>query len=163
MRWAKPIIKSPISTRTGCSRDCPRLSLATTLRSNRDARSRWQDVFLTISTGQRRINATSQSSRDTPPEPNIRPRETICDPHTNRFTLAARTKRYLSSALFTNVSPQTPVVCDEIFGPIAAVLRVPDYDAALNTANDGEFGLSAGIVTWDAAKSTISNKTLKQA
>ena len=41
---------------------------------------------------------------------------------------------------------------DEIFGPITAVLRVPDYDAAVNTANDSEFGLSPGIVSRDAAK-----------
>ena len=54
---------------------------------------------------------------------------------------------YFAPALFTDVSPQTAVARDEIFGPIAAVLRVPDYDAALNTANDCEFGLSAGIVS----------------
>jgi aldehyde dehydrogenase (NAD+) len=44
------------------------------------------------------------------------------------------------------------VARDEIFGPITAVLRVPDYDAAVNTANDSEFGLSPGIVSRDAAK-----------
>ena len=54
---------------------------------------------------------------------------------------------YFAPALFTDVSPQKAVARDEIFGPIAAVLRVPDYDAALNTANDSEFGLSAGIVS----------------
>ncbi|MFT6273864.1 MAG: aldehyde dehydrogenase (NAD+) [Dinoroseobacter sp.] len=59
---------------------------------------------------------------------------------------------YLSPALFTDVSPEAAVARDEIFGPIAAVLRVPDYDAALEAANDSEFGLSAGIVTQDAAK-----------
>lgn len=59
---------------------------------------------------------------------------------------------YFAPALFTDVSPQAAVARDEIFGPIAAVLRVPDYDAALATANDCEFGLSAGIVTRDAAK-----------
>lgn len=59
---------------------------------------------------------------------------------------------YLAPALFTDVSPQAAVARDEIFGPVAAVLRVPDYDAALATANDCEFGLSAGIVTRDAAR-----------
>jgi acyl-CoA reductase-like NAD-dependent aldehyde dehydrogenase len=54
--------------------------------------------------------------------------------------------------LFTDVSSQSAVARDEIFGPIAAVLRVPDYDAALAMANDCEFGLSAGIVTRDTAK-----------
>lgn len=59
---------------------------------------------------------------------------------------------YLAPTLFTDVSPKAAVARDEIFGPIAAVLRVADYEAALATANDCEFGLSAGIVTQDAAK-----------
>ena len=59
---------------------------------------------------------------------------------------------YFAPVLFTDVSPQAAVARDEIFGPIAAVLRVPDYDAALAIANDCEFGLSAGIVTKDTTK-----------
>ena len=31
---------------------------------------------------------------------------------------------------------------EEIFGPVAAVIRVKDYDEALAVANDTEFGLS---------------------
>jgi aldehyde dehydrogenase (NAD+) len=36
---------------------------------------------------------------------------------------------------------------EEIFGPVAAVIRVKDYDEALMVANDTPFGLSAGIAT----------------
>ena len=36
---------------------------------------------------------------------------------------------------------------EEIFGPVASVIRVKDYDEALAVANDTDFGLSAGIVT----------------
>ena len=36
---------------------------------------------------------------------------------------------------------------EEIFGPVAAVIRVRDYDEALAVANATPFGLSAGIVT----------------
>jgi aldehyde dehydrogenase (NAD+) len=36
---------------------------------------------------------------------------------------------------------------EEIFGPIASVIRVRDYEEALAVANDTEFGLSAGICT----------------
>ena len=59
---------------------------------------------------------------------------------------------YFAPALFTDVSPKAAVARDEIFGPIAAVLRVPDYDAALDAANDSAFGLSAGIVSRDTIK-----------
>src|SRR5262249_22810194 len=36
---------------------------------------------------------------------------------------------------------------EEIFGPVASTIRVNDYEEALQVANAGEFGLSAGIVT----------------
>ncbi|NOD64015.1 MULTISPECIES: aldehyde dehydrogenase family protein [Ruegeria] len=59
---------------------------------------------------------------------------------------------YLEPALFVGAEPQMDISRHEIFGPIAAVLRVPDYEAALASANDCEFGLSAGIISRDAAK-----------
>ncbi len=36
---------------------------------------------------------------------------------------------------------------EEIFGPVACVIRAKDYDEALALANDTEFGLCSGIVT----------------
>jgi aldehyde dehydrogenase (NAD+) len=36
---------------------------------------------------------------------------------------------------------------EEIFGPVASVIRADDYEHALALANHSEFGLSAGIVT----------------
>jgi len=36
---------------------------------------------------------------------------------------------------------------EEVFGPVASVIRVKDYDEALDAANDTAFGLSAGIAT----------------
>src|SRR5205823_12247465 len=36
---------------------------------------------------------------------------------------------------------------EEIFGPVASVIRARDYEEALALANDTEFGLSTGIVT----------------
>jgi aldehyde dehydrogenase (NAD+) len=54
---------------------------------------------------------------------------------------------YLAPALFTEVAPQMRIAREEIFGPVAAVQRVRDYEAALAAANDTEFGLCAGICT----------------
>jgi aldehyde dehydrogenase (NAD+) len=54
---------------------------------------------------------------------------------------------YLQPALFTEVSNQMRIAREEIFGPVAAVIRVKDYEEALATANDTPFGLSSGIAT----------------
>ncbi|MGL4637184.1 MAG: aldehyde dehydrogenase family protein [Beijerinckiaceae bacterium] len=54
---------------------------------------------------------------------------------------------YLQPALFTGVSNTMRVAREEIFGPVAAVIRAKNYDDALALANDTEFGLSAGICT----------------
>jgi aldehyde dehydrogenase (NAD+) len=54
---------------------------------------------------------------------------------------------YMAPALFTDTTPDMRINSEEIFGPVAAVIRVRDYDEALATANATPFGLSAGIVT----------------
>jgi len=54
---------------------------------------------------------------------------------------------YLQPALFTEATNQMRIAREEIFGPVAAVIRVKNYEEALAVANDTEFGLSAGIVT----------------
>jgi aldehyde dehydrogenase (NAD+) len=54
---------------------------------------------------------------------------------------------YLQPALFTEVTNAMRIAREEIFGPVATVIRAKDYDEALALANDTEFGLSAGICT----------------
>lgn len=54
---------------------------------------------------------------------------------------------YLAPALFTETTNDMRINREEIFGPVASVIRVGDYDQALAVANDTEFGLSAGICT----------------
>jgi alpha-ketoglutaric semialdehyde dehydrogenase len=53
---------------------------------------------------------------------------------------------YMSPALFL-AQPEHRVAREEIFGPVACVLRADDYDHALALANDTPFGLCAGICT----------------
>ena len=54
---------------------------------------------------------------------------------------------YMSPALFTETTNEMRINREEVFGPVATVLRVKDYDEALHNANDTPFGLSAGICT----------------
>ena len=54
---------------------------------------------------------------------------------------------FMTPALFTESSNKMKINREEVFGPVAAVIRVKDYEEALATANDTEFGLSSGIVT----------------
>ena len=54
---------------------------------------------------------------------------------------------YLSPALFTNTKNDMRINREEVFGPVASVIRVDSYDEALSVANDTQFGLSSGIFT----------------
>ena len=54
---------------------------------------------------------------------------------------------YMQPALFTEARNDMRINREEVFGPVASIIRVKDYEEALATANDSEFGLSAGICT----------------
>jgi aldehyde dehydrogenase (NAD+) len=54
---------------------------------------------------------------------------------------------YLEPALFTDTTPEMRINREEVFGPVASVIRVKDYEEALAVANDTPYGLSAGICT----------------
>lgn len=54
---------------------------------------------------------------------------------------------YLSPALITETHNAMRVNRDEVFGPVATVVRVKDYEEAVEVANDTDFGLSSGICT----------------
>lgn len=54
---------------------------------------------------------------------------------------------FLQPALFTHSNNAMRINREEIFGPVAAVIRVSGYDEALQVANDTPFGLSSGICT----------------
>ncbi len=54
---------------------------------------------------------------------------------------------YLQPALFTECTNEMRIAREEIFGPVACVIRARDYEEALHLANDTPFGLTAGICT----------------
>jgi aldehyde dehydrogenase (NAD+) len=54
---------------------------------------------------------------------------------------------YLSPALFVGTNNTQRINREEVFGPVASVIKVGSYDEALSVANDTAFGLSSGICT----------------
>ncbi|WP_417796462.1 aldehyde dehydrogenase family protein [Terasakiella pusilla] len=54
---------------------------------------------------------------------------------------------FMSPALFTDTRNDMRINQEEVFGPVATIIKAKDYDEALALANDTEFGLSAGICT----------------
>jgi aldehyde dehydrogenase (NAD+) len=49
--------------------------------------------------------------------------------------------------LLEGVAPDAPLSCEELFGPVAGLYRVPDLDGALRLVNDSPYGLTAAIHT----------------
>ena len=54
---------------------------------------------------------------------------------------------YMRPALFVDTRNDMRINRDEVFGPIACVIKARDYEDALTMLNDTRFGLTAGIVT----------------
>ena len=69
---------------------------------------------------------------------------------------------YLAPALITETSNAMRINREEVFGPVASVIRVRDYEEALAVANDTPFGLVAGICT-DSLKEATHFKRNAQA
>ncbi len=54
---------------------------------------------------------------------------------------------YLSPTLFTNTTNDMRINREEVFGPLACVIKANNYEHALEISNDSEFGLTSGIIT----------------
>ena len=73
---------------------------------------------------------------------------------------------YLEPVLFVNTKNEMRINREEIFGPVASVIKVNDYDEALATANDTSFGLSSGIFTrslkhaWDFRRNSTAGMVM---
>ena len=61
--------------------------------------------------------------------------------------VAGRPGFYLQPALFFDTDNGMRINREEIFGPIASVIRARDADEALMLANDTDYGLSSGVCT----------------
>ena len=54
---------------------------------------------------------------------------------------------YMAPTVISETAPDMRINTEEVFGPVASIIRVSNYEEALEIANRGQFGLSAGIVT----------------
>jgi len=57
---------------------------------------------------------------------------------------------YLAPQVLLNVNHAMPVMREEIFGPVAGIMKVSSDDEAVDLMNDSDFGLTAAIWTEDA-------------
>jgi succinate-semialdehyde dehydrogenase/glutarate-semialdehyde dehydrogenase len=59
---------------------------------------------------------------------------------------------YYPPTVLENVTPGQPAYNDELFGPVAALIRVKDKAEAIEVANDSVYGLGGGIFSADEAE-----------
>ncbi|MDE3165370.1 MAG: NAD-dependent succinate-semialdehyde dehydrogenase [Acidobacteriota bacterium] len=70
-----------------------------------------------------------------------------------------RPGNFYAPTVLADVPPGSPAAREEMFGPVAALFRVPDLDAAIALANDTPFGLGAAAFTRDPAEqSRLTNE-----
>lgn len=61
---------------------------------------------------------------------------------------------YMTPAVFVGTSNKMRINREEMFAPIACVIKVDSYEEALETVNDTNFGLTSGIITQSLARAT---------
>ena len=59
---------------------------------------------------------------------------------------------YYPATVLEDVKPGQPAYDDELFGPVAALIRARDDEDAMRIANDSRFGLGGGIFSKDVDK-----------
>lgn len=62
---------------------------------------------------------------------------------------------YMAPTLFLNTKNEWDLNQEEIFAPLASVIRVADLDEAIATVNDTRFGLTAGVITQSLKTSAL--------
>lgn len=61
---------------------------------------------------------------------------------------------YMSPGVFLNTTNDMRINREEMFAPLASVIKVDSYEQALSVVNDTNFGLTSGIVTQSLARAT---------
>lgn len=59
---------------------------------------------------------------------------------------------FYAPTILADVTPDMAAGCDELFGPVAAIMTATDAEQAITLANATDYGLSAALWTGDAAR-----------
>ncbi len=59
---------------------------------------------------------------------------------------------YYPATILSNVEPGQPAYEEEIFGPVASLIRAKDEDEAIRIANDSPYGLGGGLFSKDVER-----------
>lgn len=67
---------------------------------------------------------------------------------------------FIEPTIFADVEPEMRIAQEEIFGPVAAIIKVKDLKEAITVANGVKYGLSSSIYTNDVNNSAIAERDL---
>lgn len=68
---------------------------------------------------------------------------------------------FIEPTVFADVAPEMRIAQEEIFGPVASVIRSKDLKDAIGIANGVRYGLSSSIYTQDVNSSAIAERDLE--
>jgi 1-pyrroline-5-carboxylate dehydrogenase len=68
---------------------------------------------------------------------------------------------YIQPTVIADVAPTARIAQEEIFGPVLAVIRVKNYEEALDVANNTEYGLTGSVYTADRRKLDHASRTFQ--
>ncbi len=68
---------------------------------------------------------------------------------------------YMTPGVFVNTTNTMEINREEMFAPLAAVIKVAGYEEALATVNDTRFGLTSGIITRSLSRATHFRRQAK--
>ena len=66
---------------------------------------------------------------------------------------------YYPATVLENIEPGQPAYDDELFGPVASLIRAKDAEDAFRIANDSPYGLGGGIFSTDGEKAVALAKS----
>lgn len=68
---------------------------------------------------------------------------------------------YINPTILEGVDPRATVACEEIFGPVVAVIPFKEEDEAVDIANGTKYGLAGGIWTKDISRAIRVARSIK--